>query len=95
MALLVFEQSGDSGSLTVTFVSVTLPVLVTTIVKVAVWPEPIVWPFGLFVIEIAGLLGGAGAGDDDDGGGGGGGLLTVITSLAHGLVAARLLESPL
>ena len=81
MALLVFEQSGDSGSLTVTFVSVTLPVLVTTIVKVAGWPLSIVWPLGLFAIEIAGLLGGVDGVDGVDGGGvdGGGGAGVTVT----------------
>ena len=85
MALLVFEQSGDSGSLTVTFVSVTLPVLVTTIVKVADWPLSIVWPLGLFTIEIAGLLGVDAGGFDGglDGGLDGGGVtVTGAVSVA-------------
>src|SRR5262249_8707631 len=48
------SQSGVSGSVTVTFVSVTLPVLVTTMVKLAVPPLGIVCDFGFLVIEIAG-----------------------------------------
>ena len=43
-----------------TFVSVTLPVFVTVIVKFAVPPLGIVCDFGFFVIEIAGVLGVAG-----------------------------------
>jgi hypothetical protein len=84
MALLVFEQSGDSGSLTVTFVSVTSPVLVTTIVNVADWPLSIVWPLGFFVIEIAGLLGGDDGGGVDGGGvdGGGGAGVTVTGAVS-------------
>ena len=54
---LVFEQSGDSGSDTVTLISVTLPVFVTVIAKFAVDPLGIVWLFGFLVIEIAGVCG--------------------------------------
>ena len=50
-------QPGAWASETVTFVSVTLPVFVTVIVKFAVPPLAIVCDFGFFVIEIAGLFG--------------------------------------
>ena len=50
-------QPGARASETVTFVSVTLPVFVTVIVKFAVPPLAIVCDFGFFVIEIAGLFG--------------------------------------
>ncbi len=57
-------QFGESASATVTFVSVTLPVFVTVIVKFAVAPLAIDCDFGFFVIEIAGLLGVDGGGDE-------------------------------
>jgi hypothetical protein len=55
MPELVWLQFGESGSETVTFVSVRVPVFVTTIVKFAVAPLAIVCDFGFFVIEIAGV----------------------------------------
>jgi hypothetical protein len=84
-AALVFEQSDASGSVTVTFVSVTFPVFVTTIVKFAAAPDAIDCDFGFFVIEIAGLLAG----------GGGGGPVTPSCSEVHALVTAALSGSPL
>jgi hypothetical protein len=69
-------QFGDSGSETVTFVSVTLPVFDTTIVNVAVAPVEIVCDFGLLVIEIAGLCGLDDGGDD---GGEDGGVVVTVT----------------
>ena len=57
-------QFGESASVTVTFVSVTLPVFVTVIVKFAVAPLAIVCDFGFFVIAIDGLLGVEGGGDE-------------------------------
>jgi hypothetical protein len=62
---LVFEQSGERGSVTFTFVSVTLPLFVTTIVKFAVPPLEIVCDFGFFVIEMAGFCGLDGGGGFD------------------------------
>ena len=47
-------QFGDSGSVTVTFVSTVLPTFVTVIEKVAVPPTATVWHFGFFTIAIAG-----------------------------------------
>ena len=55
MLALVWLQFGDSGSETLTLLSVRVPVFVTTIVKVAVAPELICCDFGFFVIEIAGV----------------------------------------
>ncbi len=52
---IVFAQPVESGSVTVTFVSVTVPVFVTVIVKLAAEPELIVCDAGVFVIAIAGL----------------------------------------
>ena len=54
MFALVRLQPGESGSLTLTLLSVTGPVFVTTIVKVASAPLAIVCAFGLFVIEMLG-----------------------------------------
>ena len=51
----VLAQFVESGSVTVTFVSVTGPVFVTVIVKVAVPPESTAWVAGVFVIAIAPL----------------------------------------
>ena len=51
-------QFGESTSVTNTLVSVTAPVLVTSIVKFAVPPLAIVCDAGSFVIEIAGVPGG-------------------------------------
>ena len=48
-------QFGESGSFTVTLVSVTVPVFVTVIEKFAVPPDEIVCDFGFFVIAIAGV----------------------------------------
>src|SRR3954453_2764627 len=50
----VLLQFGDSGSVTVTFVSVTLPVFVTVIWNLAVPPTGRFWPFGFLTIAIAG-----------------------------------------
>src|SRR4051794_33557810 len=47
------EHAGDSGSVTVTFVSGVVPVLVTVIVKFAVPPGSTCWS-GVFTIVIAG-----------------------------------------
>src|ERR671936_694974 len=55
-------QFGDSGSLTVTFVSATSPVLVTVILKFAVPPRVMTCDFGSFTIEIAGCVTGGGGG---------------------------------
>src|SRR5947207_16018065 len=63
MSVLVRAQPGLSASVTVTLVRVTSPVLVTTMVKVAVSPVVAVWVGGDLVIEIAGWVtttGGAG-----------------------------------
>src|SRR5262249_35015868 len=70
MSALVLAQFGASGSVTWTFVSVTLPVFVTTIVQTAEPPVSRVWPFGFFVIAIAGLLAGGGVTGGVVGGGG-------------------------
>src|SRR5258708_32696120 len=51
---IVFAQPPESGSVTVTPVSVTPPVLVTAIVNVAVPPESTACVAGVFVIAIAG-----------------------------------------
>ena len=55
IAELVFEQSGERASATRTFVSVTLPVFVTTIVNGAFAPLAIVCSFTFFVIEMPGF----------------------------------------
>ena len=51
---LVFAQSGESGSVTLTFSSVAPPVFVTTIVNVAVAPLLIACDFGFLVIPMLG-----------------------------------------
>src|SRR3954447_23835784 len=51
-------QFGVSGSLTTTFVSVTLPVFVTVIVNLAVPPAAIDCAFGFFTIVIPGSASG-------------------------------------
>src|SRR5258705_6760559 len=53
---MVFAQLAESGSVTVTAVSVTSPVFVTVIVNVAVPPESTAWVPGVFVIVIAGWM---------------------------------------
>jgi hypothetical protein len=55
---IVWSQFGVSTSVTTTFVSVTEPVLVTVIEKVAMPPLATVCVSGLFWIEIPGVPGG-------------------------------------
>ena len=56
---IVRLQFGESGSLTVTLVRATSPVLVTVIVKFAVPPRVTVCDFGFLTIVIAGCVAGA------------------------------------
>jgi hypothetical protein len=92
---LVFEQSGESGSETLTFVSVTFPVLVTVIEKLALDRLGIVWLFGFFMIEIDGLCGVGGVCVDGGVCGDAGGELTTRCSLVQALAADALFGSPL
>ena len=76
---IALAQPVESGSVTVTFVSVTVLEFVTVIVKLAVPPEAIACVAGVFVIAIAGLST----------------TRCSEFSELHGLFAALLLESPL
>ena len=83
-------------SLTVTFVSVTLPVLVTVIVQCAVLPRLIVCSIGLLVTAMAALLGGAGglgAGDGVAGGGVGVGVGEGGAAALSSLVIVHVTDS--